>query len=256
MWYLLIPPLLSITLALVSGSVLTGVVSFVLLSIPIGLGIFLVGMPFFSRPVLRVRTKRPLVAITFDDGPDPAYTRHILGILKEHGARATFFVVAQNARRHPDIIREIVSGDHEISNHSAAHRHLLSLLPPHTQLDDIRTAQRTIEEIAGVSPRFYRPPMGYKTPGTFWAARRLGLTVAGWDVRGWDTVITDPERIAAHVLARARPGSIILLHDAPTLNGRFADRSAVVKALSPILLELKARGMSCVTLSELMSSAR
>jgi peptidoglycan/xylan/chitin deacetylase (PgdA/CDA1 family) len=251
MWYLAAVPILSILLALTSGSPLVGVVSFILLSVWIGPGIFVVGAPFLSRPLVRVRTGKPFVAITFDDGPHPVYTRRILALLGEHGARATFFVVAQNARRHPDVIGEIVSAGHEISNHSTAHRHLLSLLGLRTQLDDIGTAQRIIEESSGTSPGFYRPPMGYKTPETFRAARRLGLVLVGWDVKAFDTVSSDPRRIARRVLSRARPGSIVLLHDAPTLKKRLTDRSATVEALPLILEGLRAKGLLCVTLSNL-----
>jgi peptidoglycan/xylan/chitin deacetylase (PgdA/CDA1 family) len=251
MWYLAAVPILSILLALTSGSPLVGVVSFILLSVWVGPGIFLVGVPFLSRPLVRVRTQKPFVAVTFDDGPHPRYTRQILALLKEHGARATFFVVAQNADRHPDIIAQIISAGHEIANHSTAHRHLLSLCGLRTQIDDIGTAQRIIEERSGTSPRFFRPPMGYKTPETFWAARRLGLVLVAWDVKAWDTVSSDPRRIARRVLSHARPGSIVLLHDAPTLSKRLTDRSATVKALPLILAGLRTRGLSCVTLSQL-----
>lgn len=239
-----------------SGSVLMGAVLFVITTLWIVPGIFLVGVPFIFRPITRVRTDEPLVALTFDDGPHPVYTEGILRILNSHGVRATFFVTAANAERHPDLVRDVVAGGHQVENHSTNHRHLLSLLPYRTQYEDIRTAQDAIERIAGCAPRLYRPPMGYKTPETFRAAARVGVAVCGWDIKGLDTVMTDPKRIAGHVVSRAKSGSVILLHDSGSLEKRFADRSATVRALPLILAGLADKGLRPVTISELIKKER
>ncbi len=236
-----------------SGSTLVGVVLFLLLALVVSPAIFVVRTPFFSRPLTRVKTDEPLVALTFDDGPDPDYTGPILEILAAHGARATFFVTAANAQKYPEIIRAAVAGGHDIGNHSTLHRHILSLLPFRRQYEDIRTAQWTIERATGLTPRLYRPPMGYKTPETFRVAARLGLSVCGWDVKSLDTVIIDPDRIADLVVSRARRGSIILLHDAGSRNGKSADRSPTVRALSRIIAGLSEKGLRSVTLTELIS---
>jgi peptidoglycan/xylan/chitin deacetylase (PgdA/CDA1 family) len=251
-WYLILPPIISVIAALMSGSTLVGVVLFLLFSLVITPAIFLVGTPFFSRPVTRVKTDEPVVALTFDDGPDPDFTGEILEILAAHGARATFFVTAANAQKYPDIVRAAVAGGHDVGNHSTRHRHLLSLLPFRNQYEDIRTAQWVIERATGILPRLYRPPMGYKTPETFRAAARLGLSVCGWDVKSLDTVMTDPDRIADLVVSRARRGSIILLHDSGSLKGRPADRRATVRALPRIIAGLKEKGLGSVTLTDLM----
>jgi peptidoglycan-N-acetylglucosamine deacetylase len=254
--YLLLPPVISIIAALISGSVLVGVVAFSVLSLWICPGIFFVRIPFISRPIIRVKTDEPLVALTFDDGPHPVYTRLILEILAAHGAHATFFVTAANAERYPDIVRAAAAAGHEIDNHSTNHRHLLSLLSYRGQLKDIRTAQRIIEQVSGSPPRLYRPPMGYKTPETFRAAARTGLVVCGWDVKGLDTVITDPDRIAALVVSRARRGSVILLHDSGSLDSKSADRSATVRALPRIIAGLAKKGLRSSTLSDLIEKER
>jgi len=231
---------------------LVGVVIFLLLSLVICPGVFVVGIPFIFRPITRVRTRRPLVALTFDDGPHPVYTERILEVLAAHKAHATFFVTAANAQRHPDIVRAVVAGGHDIANHSTDHRHILSLLPYRTQYRDIRNAQRIIERVSGSPPRLYRPPMGYKTPDTFRAAARTGLVVCGWDVKGLDTVITDPNRIASIVVSRARRGSVILLHDSGSFDSRPADRNPTVQALPRILAGLAEKGLRSATLSDLI----
>ncbi len=256
MLYLFYPPVIAIIATLISGSVLLGVVLFILLSIWIGSGIFLVGTPFISRPITRVKTDEPLVALTFDDGPHPVYTERILEILAAHGARATFFITAANAERHPDIVRSVVAAGHEIENHSTDHRHLLSLLTYRSQYEDIQTAQRVIERVSGSSPRLYRPPMGYKTPETFRAAARAGLVVCGWDVKGLDTVISDPDKITAIVVSRARRGSVILLHDSGSLDTKSTDRSATVRALPRIIAGLAKKGLRPATLSDLIEKER
>jgi peptidoglycan-N-acetylglucosamine deacetylase len=250
--YLFLTPVISIVAALISGSSLVGVVIFIILTVWVGSGIFLVGVPFISRPITRVKTDRPLVALTFDDGPHPVYTGRILEVLAAHGAHATFFVTAANAEKHPDIVRAVIAGGHDIANHSTDHRHLLSLLSYRSQYKDIRKAQGIIERISGATPRLYRPPMGYKTPETFLAAARTGLTVCGWDIKGLDTVLTNPGRIADLVVSRARRGSVILLHDSGSLDSRPADRSATVRALPQILAGLAEKGLHSASLSDLI----
>jgi peptidoglycan-N-acetylglucosamine deacetylase len=250
--YLFFTPVVSIIAALISGSTLVGVVIFLALSLWIGPGIFLVGVPFISKPITRVRTNKPLVALTFDDGPHPVYTGRILEVLAAHGAHATFFITAANAEKYPDVVKAVVAGGHDIANHSTDHRHLLSLLPFRTQYRDIRTAQEIIERISGRRPRLYRPPMGYKTPETFRAAARTGLTVCGWDIKGLDTVLTNPNRIAALVVSRARRGSVILLHDSGSLDGHPADRNPTVRALPEILAGLAEKGLRSAALSDLI----
>jgi len=228
------------------------------------LGIFWIRAAPFGGALCRLSGRRDTVALTFDDGPHPDYTGGVLDVLARHGARATFFVSGSMADAHPDIIRRITSAGHEIGNHTMHHRHLVSLLPFREQMQEIEACQRLLIERYDITPRWFRPPMGYTTPATFRAARRLGLAVAGWDVKGWDTFFTDPRRILRHVGRRVRPGSIILLHDGTTLAklddgtettsrpSARSHRNATIAALDAILDGLSKRGLSSVTLSELV----
>jgi peptidoglycan/xylan/chitin deacetylase (PgdA/CDA1 family) len=167
------------------------------------------------------------------------------------------------AQEHSNIVRRIISEGHEIGNHTMHHRHLISLHSFKEQLREIEACQRILREGFDLIPRWFRPPMGYTTPGTFRAARRFGLAVVGWHVKGWDTFFADPRRIVRHINRRVKPGSIVLLHDGTTLpipdedgkppriSARF-HRSATIAALDVILDSLSEKGLSSVTLSELV----
>jgi len=227
------------------------------------LGIFWIRAAPFGGALCRVSGRPNLVALTFDDGPHPDYTEAVLDILAKHNARATFFVSGHMARNHSDIIERIIDEGHEIGNHTMRHHHLISLRSFREQLWEAEACQRLLTERFHIIPRWFRPPMGYTTPMTFRTARRLGVSVAGWHVKGWDTFFTDPRRIIRHVRQRVKPGSIVLLHDGTTWakspdNGTSTKvsarthRNATISALDVILRDLADKGLSSVTLTDLV----
>src|SRR5580700_736412 len=93
------------------------------------------------------------VALTIDDGPDPAVTPQVLDLLSHHGAQATFFCVGERVERYADIAREIVRRGHAVENHSQRHRHNFSLLGPRGMAAEIEAAQQSIARVTGQSPR-------------------------------------------------------------------------------------------------------
>jgi peptidoglycan/xylan/chitin deacetylase (PgdA/CDA1 family) len=242
------------------GAAPLGAAAFALLFLWGILGIFSIRVSPFGPIIIRCPNTRGYVALTFDDGPHPVFTEKILALLKKHGARATFFVVADAVKEHPELIQAIIKDGHEIANHSRNHRHFLSFATTGRQRRDIAHCQRTLKEIAGICLRHYRPPMGFKTPATFRAAKKNGLTLVGWHVKGWDTVFIDGAKIARHVLSRMKRGSIILLHDSTTLmerekqekQNRFTDRTPTIEAVSLILAGMKEKGFTSVTVRELL----
>jgi len=189
-----------------------------------------------------------LVAITFDDGPNPDGTLAVAQILDEHDAKGTFFEVGKAVVQRPDISRALLDDGHVVGNHSYLHDAVRYLDPRYPELD---RAERTIAENTGVCPALFRPPHGTHTPFMSRAVTSRGMNLVTWDVSAQDWVENDPARLAANILAEVRPGSIILLHDG--LDGNIpADRSVVVKALPAILDGLKARGLTPVTLDALL----
>jgi peptidoglycan/xylan/chitin deacetylase (PgdA/CDA1 family) len=196
------------------------------------------------------RTDTNAVALTFDDGPGPD-TEAILDTLGERNLRAAFFAVGRQVERCPSIARRIVAEGHEIGNHSLSHPNFLSLSPDET-LEQLTRTQRIIEDETGVKASLARPPYGVKTPSYFAAARALGLRIVQWSVAGFDWKPLPAERVAAHVLRGARPGAIVLLHDAYSAGKR--DRRATTASIPIIADGVHARGLSVEPLGALLSS--
>ena len=189
------------------------------------------------------------VALTFDDGPNSTATLPILDILDAKGAKGTFFVVGRAVAARPDLAREIVQRGHLVGNHSWRHDSKAWLDPRYPEL--ARTQQALSADL-GVCPAFYRPPHGQHTPLLARVVHRHGMTMIGWDVSAGDWKARDPGHLADRIVAKARAGSIIDLHDG--LDGRVdADRRVLVAALPRILDGLASKGLDTVRLDELLA---
>ena len=195
------------------------------------------------------------VAITLDDGPDPAVTPAVLDLLDAHRVRATFFVIGEAVQRHPALAREIARRGHAVQNHSDRHANTFSLLGPRAMAREIGAAQARIGDVVGVAPRWFRAPAGLRNPFLAPVLDRLGLELVSWTRRGYDTARSDPARILACLGHRLGPGDILLLHDGHAARG--PDGAPVVLAVLPALLERMARqGLHPVTLAEALPTPR
>jgi peptidoglycan-N-acetylglucosamine deacetylase len=190
---------------------------------------------------------RDAVALTFDDGPDPAITPQVLDLLDAHQARATFFCVGEQARRHPQLVRQIVARGHAVENHSMHHGALHGFLLPGQLAREISAAQAAISDLTGAAPVFFRPPFGVRTPATEPVLSRLGLHCAQWSIRSLDAIDRDAIRVARRVTSRLSAGDIVLLHDGLATGGRRGPPS-VLSALPLILQAMNARGLRSLTL--------
>ena len=193
----------------------------------------------YGRPVLRGSGAR--VALTFDDGPDPASTPALLEALDRAGARATFFVLADRVEAHPELARAIAAR-HEVALHGRAHHPWLTVRAPRRGEAELREAAAIVAQATGTRPTRFRPPFGVTSPRVFDAARRAGLEVV------WCSLRTgDGGRMSASELRRrcqaATGGDIVLLHEGPR---------AAREALPGILADLEARGLAAVTVSEIL----
>ncbi|MFG1756145.1 polysaccharide deacetylase family protein [Micromonospora echinofusca] len=177
-----------------------------------------------------------LVALTFDDGPDPQYTPQVLALLREHQVRATFCVVGENAQRHPDLIRAIAADGHTLCNHSWNHDVTLGRRSPAAiRTDLLRTSDVIRAAVPDAPIAYYRQPGGAWTGQLVSVAQELGMTPLHWTVDPSDWAAPGAGRIAATVVAGVVPGSVVLLHDAG------GDRQGTVDALHRILPELTSR---------------
>jgi peptidoglycan-N-acetylglucosamine deacetylase len=172
------------------------------------------------------------VALTFDDGPDPAGTPAVLDALAGLGWRATFFLLASQVRRHPDMARRIVDAGHEVAVHGTIHRNHLVRTPMGIRRD-LRVATREVAEVTGVRARWFRPPYGVISAGTVWAARNVGLTPVLWTAWGKDWRAGPPGDVAAEVMSTLRDGGTVLLHDSDCTSRPGSWRSTV--AALPLL---------------------
>jgi peptidoglycan/xylan/chitin deacetylase (PgdA/CDA1 family) len=192
------------------------------------------------------------VAITFDDGPDPEVTPLILDALAKYGARATFFMIGRHLARSPAIAERAVREGHEIGNHSWQHAYLPNLFSTRAALADTERVEELIRSLTKRGgPIPYRPPVGLKSPELARAAHARQLELIAWSVHSRDTLDSDPQRIARRVLARIRPGDIVLMHDGH--QNSMTHRHAGAQALPLILAGLRELDLEAVTVQELLS---
>jgi peptidoglycan/xylan/chitin deacetylase (PgdA/CDA1 family) len=205
---------------------------------------------FFGTIVSRVDTKRKVVALTFDDGPNPPYTDRILSILRDYSAKATFFVLGKRLEEHPATGQRMVDEGHEIANHSYSHKYLL-LRPPRTIREEILRAEAAIRKIAPESSTLFRPPFGKKLLYLTWFLKKMGKTTIMCDVDAGSAefVSRNPWEITEIILGKVRPGSIIMLHDGGD------DKRHVVEAVQLLAAELTSRGYQMTSVSELLKQA-
>lgn len=180
-------------------------------------------------------------ALTFDDGPWPEYTNQILQILAEHNAKATFFMVGQMVREHPNIARQVRDAGHAIGNHSWSHPSR-----PRNPVAEIEKTNAEIKKAVGFTPSTFRPPYGILKNGMAKQAMKDGQAVLIWSADSNDWKKPAPETIAKRIINQATPGGIALMHDGG------GTRHNTVAALPIILNTLEARGYYFVTVPELL----
>ncbi|HVE98820.1 MAG TPA: polysaccharide deacetylase family protein [Mycobacteriales bacterium] len=211
--------------------------------------VFSDSLPRSTRAVWRVQTERPLVALTFDDGPVPAYTQDYLDMLREQKVRATFNLVGRSAVRHPDLVRRELADRHQVENHSWSHRDLSTASPPEA-IAEVHRGADAIESLTGRAPRYFRPPLGNVSGAALAAVASARADVLLWSVQLREAAL-DVDANVAHVLARVEPGSILLAHDA---SHHTIDRRVGLRALPIIIERLRDRGFEFVTVDELVEA--
>ncbi|GBF06562.1 polysaccharide deacetylase [Deinococcus aerius] len=214
-------------------------------------GLGYVGLPYLLAQRLNLgviregRQARKALALTFDDGPDPDTTPAVLDALREVGGRATFFVLAERAEAHPDLIGRMLAEGHEVEAHADRHLHAWVRTPWGAFLDPLR-ATRRVSAVTGRPARLHRPPHGAYTLATLLGQRAAGVTGAHWGIEGrdWHPAST-AESVRQGVNALAHPGAVVVLHDA----GPGA--RTTIPMLPGLLADLGGRGYALVPLGEL-----
>ena len=186
---------------------------------------------------------KPMVAITFDDGPNPATTPELLDLLKKYDVRCTFFMVGKNAEANPDIVKRIYQEGHELGNHSWDHADL-SQLSEAQIIEELQSTDDAIFKACGHDPLYIRPPFGAMSDVYQNTVDRDSIL---WtiDTRDWES--HDASKIKKIIDTYVSDGSIILLHDI---------HEDSVKAMKSVIPELLEKGYQLVTVSDLYKYGR
>lgn len=201
----------------------------------------------YVRVFCREKTDRKVVYLTFDDGPHPPETERVLDVLRERGARATFFLIGSKVSGNEAVLRRMLEEGHALGLHTYSHAGTFPLLSFDKMLADVNEGKRAVESVAGKKISLFRPPFGVTNPTIAKVIRTLGLQTVGWDVRSFDTMFCKSSEhsckqsvysfkqsehsckqsghsckqsghdwyvpVVERIMKQVRPGSVILLHD-------------------------------------------
>ncbi|MBL4673533.1 MAG: polysaccharide deacetylase family protein [Arenicella sp.] len=201
---------------------------------------------FFGKLIYHVDTNEKVVALTFDDGPSHKGTEPIIGILRKHGIKGTFYLNGRSMQQHPELAKQLIDAGHEIGNHSYSHKRMV-FMPYGEVAEEIESTSKLIHELGYQREIRFRPPYGKNLFMLPYYLANNDITTVTWDVeaetfnQGEDT----PELIIKRTMKSVKPGSIILLHV------MYGDGSTL-KALPTIISRLKKRGYRFTTVGELI----
>ena len=191
------------------------------------------------------------MALTFDDGPYPPYTDRLLDVLKEKKAHATFFLVAEQAQRHPELVKRALAEGHTVGLHAFRHRDFLKLAEEERQ-KDLALGKKVLHDITGKEPVYWRPPHGFRDFSVMEVAAAEKLTVVNWSVIPRDWTGIGKQEIHNRVTDKAENGAIVLLHDGDSPFYK-ASRQPTVDAVALLIDSLREKGYHLVSLEEYVS---
>ena len=191
-----------------------------------------------------VDPSKPMIALTFDDGPRASVTNRILDSLSQYGGRATFFMVGTNVPHNGDVIRRMVAQGCEVANHTNDHKYI-SKLSSDGIVSQVSAVNQKVAAVCGVSPVVMRPPGGYVDAHSLSVLGSMGMPAIMWSIDTRDWQHRNAQRTINNVLSQVKDGDIILMHD---IYDATADAAVV------LIPELTARGYQLVTVSELAAA--
>jgi peptidoglycan-N-acetylglucosamine deacetylase len=203
------------------------------------------------------------LALTFDDGPNPAITPKLLDLLDRHKAKATFFLIGKYVRASPALVKEIVARGHLLGNHTDTHPNLFFCGPAETH-EELRRCTEAIQQAARLEPRWFRPPFGYRSP---WLGEIVhhqsmrtvmwSLIPGDWHAKSVEWLTARMQPVAEHVREKVRSrgqGNILCLHDGDFATSS-ADRTRTLAALEFWLPRWSELGLEFVTISQAAGKA-
>jgi peptidoglycan/xylan/chitin deacetylase (PgdA/CDA1 family) len=239
--------ILLITLALFIGlytlsNTVFSVLSTILIMLSwIAFNIFSIKHSLFLKSICRIRTKEKIVFLSFDDGPSDQFTPVILDTLKRNNVKALFFCIGQHAELYPDLVHRIPADGHLIGNHTYSHNWKNAFKPSAIIEAEINHTNNILLNITGSKPDLFRPPFGITNPSIAKALKGLGMHSVGWDIRSFDTISNDPQKLIRRISDKLKPGSIILLHD---------NREITSRILNELIETIQNKGYKIVSLAD------
>ena len=209
------------------------------------------GNHFYGTVFSEIPTQQKIVALTFDDGPYPPYTGQVLDVLKENHVKATFFLIGQNAEKHPELVQRIVAEGHQVGNHTYHHVDLLKADREKIAFEVDRT-NKVIQDIIGTAPHVVRPPHGFRDAVVLDMMAERQLKVVEWSIMSRDWTNPGVDAIVSRTVSKVKNGSIILLHDGDGTESKDS-RAQTVEAARLIIRDLKEKGYKFVTVDEILA---
>ena len=203
----------------------------------------------FGEHLSRVATDKPMVALTFDDGPSAQYTQDVIDILASRAVVATFFVTGHEAAKNPEQMKALVAAGHEIGNHSYTHRRML-FMSPGTIRKELADTDAAIRAAGYQGTIHFRPPYGKRLLVLPWILAQQNRLTIMWEGEPDADPKTDATTLVSATVEGAKPGDIILLHP------MYSTRGNTRAALAPIIDGLRAKGFELVTVGELLAAGR
>lgn len=194
-----------------------------------------------------VPTEQKVIALTFDDGPEPNQTEQILQILAVEQVPATFFLVGEAIARNPQLTQKILAAGHQLGNHSYSHQRMV-FKSPEFIAEEIEKTDALLRQAGVTGPILFRPPYGKKLVLLPWYLANHQRTAVTWNIAPEDyrQIAKNSQAIVQHCLDEVKPGSIILLHV------MYQSRRASMQAVPELIKQLKANGYRFVTVDELL----
>lgn len=196
-----------------------------------------------------IHTSRKEIAITFDDGPNPLYTLEILALFAEVAGKATFYMIGEQMKASPEVVKAVDEQGHEIGNHTWTHPFLSEISIAKCKVE-LESTDNLIKEMTGKSPLTFRPPYFAYNDEVAALSKKMGYKMIGasnMEAKDWDN--PGVEHIIQKSLESVRDGSILIFHDG------YEDRSQTVEAIRIILPKLTEEGYRLVTVSELLNNS-
>ncbi|HKP16082.1 MAG TPA: polysaccharide deacetylase family protein [Gemmatimonadaceae bacterium] len=204
----------------------------------------------FGTLVAEAHPRERIVALTLDDGPVEPVVDSLIGVLRAHGAHATFFLTGRELAAAPQAGAKLVAAGHELANHSYTHGRMILVTPSRVR-DEVERTDSLLRAAGQRGPVWFRPPFGYKLVGLPRYLAATGRTTVMWSIEpdSYRDVAESSAGIVRHVLDRVRPGSIIILHP------WYASRRTSREAIGPLVDSLHARGYRVETVGTLLGAS-